>query len=107
MSLEQEKARLEASQARLEASRIDPKSYVQDLKDIQGLFEAYEEMREKAGRDKEEAKGTLQTVLGLTEDGVREIFQLLRDKDGEICYIGKVSHPCPPFPFEDCEGEGG
>lgn len=100
-SWEEEKVQMEASQARLEKSQVDPKSYGQDLKDISGLFYAYEEMKDHPG---DEVEGTMQTVLGLTEGGTREIYQVLRDRRGRICYIGNAAHPCPPYPEDTCTG---
>lgn len=101
-SWEEEKVQMEASQERLAKSQIDPKSYGQDLKDISGLFYAYEEMKKEHGGG--EVKGTMQTVLGLRDDGTREIWQVLRDKHGGICYIGNAAHPCPPYPEDTCTG---
>ena len=83
-----------ASAARLENSRVFASRYRFDLKDIEGLFEAYDD------HDDDDDGGTLVAVLGLDEDGRPDMHLILKDESGKVLYAGNVSHPCPPEPCD-------
>ena len=83
---------LQKSVERLQQSRIVPDRYMFQLEDIQGVFDAYNEMT-----DEERKGGKLIAVLGRDKTGLADMHLVLLDADGEVCYSGNVSHPCPPF----------
>lgn len=90
---------LEKSVERLKNSRIQVNRYMFKLEDIKDLFYGYEEMS-----DEEKEGGTFVVVLGLNKKGLPDAHLVLYDPDGEVCYNGNESHPCPPYPEETCEG---
>ncbi len=90
---------LAKSEERLKNSRHQVNRYRFNLPDIKDLFYGYEEMDEE-----ERENGTLVAVLGLDKKGLPDMHLVLYDANGEVCYSGNDSHPCPPFPEEDCGG---
>lgn len=90
---------LKKSVERLQNSRIQVDQFGFHLKDIAGLFYAYEEMDE-ANRE----GGMLTLVKGRDKKGLEDIHLVLRDADRNVVYEGNDSHPCPPWAVDHCGG---
>ena len=90
---------LEKSAERLANSRTQVNRYMFHLPDIKDLFYGYEHMS-----DEEREGGTFVVVLGLDKKGLPDAHLVLYDADGNVCYNGNASHPCPPYPEETCGG---
>lgn len=88
---------LEKSVQRLKNSRIESDRHKFNLKDIEYLFSGYNDMSE---HDKE--NGSMVIVDGKKKSCLDDRHIILYDADGNVCYNGNESHPCPPY--EDCGG---